>query len=104
MFKLQIAVDVIPMLERKKYKAKCGSSDYRKRVEDFEVEGSNMMDLLTNLVNKIDDLNIPMDSIHIVGEFDEADLSESDLEAWSTPLNEIRKQDSGLNRFIAKLS
>lgn len=105
MFRLDVAVDVVPMLVGgNKYIANCGAADGRKRVEDFRLEGSTMRNLLICLIDKMEELNIPDDEIHIVSEFNPDDLSTEDYEAWSTTLKDIRKHDSGLNRYLKKLN
>jgi hypothetical protein len=85
MFRLDVVVDIVPMLSgNDKYIAKCGSDDH-----DFRIDGSSMRDLLVKLANRMVELGIPFGKANIAGEFDSDELSEEDYEAWSTPLKDL---------------
>lgn len=81
---VEVIVDAIPTLSDTFYVAKVYMHE-----KTFSVTNNNSMrELLTSLKEKLSEANA-LASVHIVGEFNDADLTEDDHVAWATPIGKF---------------
>lgn len=85
--KLEITVSISPMLRYTRYRAEC---DFLGETHTFESVES-LRHLLCSLKMAITLIwHLDLYGHRIIGDFDESDMTADDIEAWETPLAELR--------------
>lgn len=87
---LHVLIQIVPTTSGTKTIALCGhAEDGSAREDDFEIVTNSFKGTFVALKDKVVELGIPFNKVHILGEFNSEDLSEEEYKVWETPIKDL---------------